>query len=202
MADEWRHLCALAFSPGRVEREPSIHSSVGRLVREAGDTHEVPAAPRGIEQPTVERGDVGCHGFWQRGRYAIFDIRITDTDARSARNRDYSKVISAQEKEKKDKYLDSCLQQRKDFTPLVYSVDGIAGREARNAEKRLAALLAAKWRKQYSTMVQYVRVRMTITVVRANSLLIRGSRDRTGARRPQIEDGYAMLDWHTWSDGQ
>jgi hypothetical protein len=29
-----------------------------------------------------------------------------------------------------------CLEMRKDFTPLVYSVDGIAGREAKNAEKR------------------------------------------------------------------
>jgi hypothetical protein len=27
---------------------------------------------------------------------------------------------------------------QKDFTPLVYSVDGIAGREAKNAEKHLA----------------------------------------------------------------
>ena len=63
VADEWRHLCALAFSPGRVEREPSIYSSVGRLAREAGEAHEVQPAQRGNEQLTVERGDVGCHGF-------------------------------------------------------------------------------------------------------------------------------------------
>ena len=67
VADEWRHLCALAFSPGRVEREPSIHSSVGHLARAVGDTHVVPPAQGVIEEITVERGDVGCHGFWQRG---------------------------------------------------------------------------------------------------------------------------------------
>ena len=39
---------------------------------------------------------------------------------------------------------------RKDFTPLVYTVDGVAGREARTAEKHLAALLADKWKRQYS----------------------------------------------------
>jgi hypothetical protein len=66
---------------------------------------------------------------------------------------------------------------RKDFTPMVYSVDGIAGREARNTEKRLATHLAGKWNREYSQMVYYVRVRMTIAVVRANSLLICGSRD-------------------------
>ena len=201
VAGEWSHLCALAFSDGRVEREPKIYSSVGRLAREVGDTVEG-TGEQGTVQITEERGDVGCHGFWQRGRFAIFDVRITDTEARSARGRDFLKVLAAQEKEKKDKYLDSCLQQRKDFTPLVYSVDGIAGREARNAEKRIAALLAAKWRKQYSTMVQYVRVRMSLAVVRANSLLIRGCRERRGIVRPRISDGYAMFDWHTWSDGQ
>ena len=60
---------------------------------------------------------------------------------------------------------------------MVYSVDGIVGREARNAEKRLATQLAGNWKSEYLQMVYYVRVRMAIVVVQANSLLIRGSRD-------------------------
>ena len=83
---------------------------------------------------------------------------------------------------------------------MVYSVDGIAGREARNAEKRLATHLAGKWNHEYSQMVYYVRVRMAITVVHANSLLIRGSRDRQQPQRPLIPDGAALGDWRTWSD--
>ena len=51
--------------------------------------------------------------------------RITDTGTRPYRNKDYEKVIAAQEKEKKDKYLHPCQEHRKNFTPLVYSVDGI-----------------------------------------------------------------------------
>ena len=104
-------------------------------------------------------------------------------------------MLAAQEKEKKDKYLRSCLEQRKDFTPLVYSVEGIPGREARNAEKRLATLLAAKWRRPRAQMVFYVRVRMALAVVKANSLLLRGSRDRARPRRPQMGDGAAFNDW-------
>jgi hypothetical protein len=96
-------------------------------------------------------------------------------------------------------YLHSCLEQRRDFTPMVYSVDGLAGREAKAAEKRLASHLSAKWKKDYSTMVHYVRVRMAISVVKANSLLIRGSRERQRPRRPYILDRYAMYDWQTWS---
>ena len=201
VADEWRYLCGTALSFGRVECEPRIYSSVGRLVREAGEAAETPAAGERDEmQTTGERGDAGVHGFWQRQRMAIFDVRITDTDARSARGRDYTKILAAHEKEKKDKYLDPCHQMRKDFTPLVYTVDGIAGREARNAERRLAAHLGMKWKKGYSEMVHYVRVRMALAVVRANSLLLRGSRDRQRTPRPCIADGSALLDWQTWHD--
>ena len=65
----------------------------------------------------------------------------------------------------------------KDFTPMVYSIDGIVGRKACNAEMRLATHPAGKWNQCYSQMVYYVRVRMAITVVCANRLLVRGSRD-------------------------
>ena len=102
------------------------------------------------------------HGFWANGRQCIFDVRITDTDARSYRRKDPQKVIADQEKERKDKYLNACLERRKDFTPLVYSVDGIAGKEAKGAEKRLASHLAKKWWRPYSQMVQYVKARMSI----------------------------------------
>jgi hypothetical protein len=42
----------------------------------------------------------------------------------------------------------------------------------------LATHLAGKWNCEYYQMMYYVRVRMAIAVVCANSLLIRGSRDR------------------------
>jgi len=127
-------------------------------------------------------------------------VRITDTQSRSYRNEDYQKVLAQQEKEKKKQYLCPCLEMRKDFTPLVYSVDSIAGREAKNAEKRLAYHLSEKWHKQLPQMVYYVRIRMAIAVVRANSLLIRGSRDRQRPRCPVISDRHAMNDWRTWSE--
>jgi hypothetical protein len=114
-------------------------------------------------------------------------MHITDTDSRSYRKKEFGKVLLQHEKQKKDKYLRACLEMRKDFTPMVYSVDGIAGREARNAEK-----------KGYSQMVYYVRVWMVI--VHANSLLIRGSRDQQRPRRPLIPDGAALGDWQTWQD--
>ncbi len=43
---------------------------------------------------------------------------------------------------------------------MVYSVNGIAGRESWNAEKRLPTRLKGKWNCEYLQMVYYVRVRM------------------------------------------
>ncbi len=83
---------------------------------------------------------------------------------------------------------------------MVNSVDGIVGREARNAEKRLATHLAGKWNREFSQIVYSVRVRISIAAVRANSLLIRGSRDRQQPRRPLIPNGAVLGDWWTWSD--
>eukprot|EP00804_Cyclotella_cryptica_P003292 CCRYP_010536-RA/>CCRYP_010536-RA protein AED:0.45 eAED:0.45 QI:0/0/0/1/1/1/2/0/96 len=53
-------------------------------------------------------------------------------------------------REKRDKYEEACLERRKDFTPLCYSVDGMPCEAARSAERRLASLLAVKWDRQYS----------------------------------------------------
>ena len=89
-------------------------------------------------------------------------------------------------KKKKDKYLEACRERRRDFTPLVYTVDGFAAKETRAAERRLAGLLASKWDRPYSEMVSYVRTRMSMSIIRTNSMLLRGgranSRRRKGAR--------------------
>ena len=95
-------------------------------------------------------------------------------------------------KEKKDKDLDACLERRRSFAPLVYSVDGMACKEAKAFEKRVASLLASKWDRQYSEMVGFVRGRMALSVIRANTMLLRGSRSSRRFCRPDIQDGAGM----------
>ena len=211
---EFAHMCRCALSHCKVEREPLIHQSVDRRNGNGGNTDRGGAntssnqqqqqqgrrrrgrrqqqqQPSGSQPIDETRGDVGVHGFWQNGKTCIMDFRITDTDAPSYIRRPPEKVLEAQEKEKKRKYASACRERRKDFTPMVYSVDGMPGREAKFAEKRLAALLAEKWHRPYSQMAHYVRSRMAISIVRANSLLIRGSRDRRPTR-PFVQCGSAL----------
>ena len=99
------------------------------------------------------------------------------------------------EKEKKDLYLQACLERRRTFTPMVYSAEGIPGSEA------LAALLSYKLKREYLEMCDFVQARMSLAIVRYNSLLLYGPCNK-GARirqRPYLTDGAVMAllaPWH------
>ena len=137
--------------------------------------------PGQVVVPTESRADVSAHGFWKRGTTAMFDMRIVNLDAGSYLRMTPEKALAKAEKEKKDLYLQAYLEHRMTFTPMVYSADGIPGAEALAAQKRLAALLSYKLKREYSEMCGFVRARISLAIVRSNSLLLRGPRDK-GAR--------------------
>ncbi len=175
VAAEWHHLCAQALQPSAVSDEPLIHT--GRGVPNAGNT--------GVEAAADSRGDVAAHGFWRRGTTAVFDVRITDTDAPTYRGQEPIKVLKRHEKEKKTKYLAACVARRRHFTPLVFSVDGLQGPEAAAASKCLASKLSKKWGRSYSEVVGYVRSRISIALVRSASRCLRVDRN-PNARNPTV----------------
>mmetsp|Transcript_13622 Transcript_13622/g.28127 ORF Transcript_13622/g.28127 Transcript_13622/m.28127 type:complete len:216 (+) Transcript_13622:278-925(+) len=130
-------LCRTAFTKSSVRDEPSIpnYQTLGQVNGNNGEQN----------QPQALRGDLSVNSFWRTGTQAIFDIRVTDTEAASHRNKDPAKVLRQQEEEKKRKYLIPCQQAHKHFTPLVYSVDGLEGKEAAAMRKQLASRLSAKY---------------------------------------------------------
>ena len=140
------------------------------------------------------RADVSAHGFWKRGTTAIFDIRIVNLDAGSYLHMMSKKALAKAEKEKKDLYLQACLEHRRTFTPMVYSADGIPGAEALAAQKRLATLLSYKLKREYSEMCGFVRARISLAIVRSNSLLLCGPRDKGVGiwQGPELTDGVVM----------
>ena len=99
-------------------------------------------------------------------------MHITDIEACSCWNKVFTKVLAVQEKEKWRKYLAFLHAQRKECTLVVHTIASIAGRKAKSAENRLASVLAKKWKREYSEIMFYVRVRMALAVVKTNSLLI------------------------------
>jgi hypothetical protein len=187
VAAEWHHLCAQALPPAAVTDEPLIHT--GRGVPNAEQT--------GVEAAADSRGDVAAHGFWRRGTTAVFDVRITDTDATTYRSQDPLKVLKRHEREKKTKYLAACVDRRRHFTPLVFSVDGLQGPEASAASKCLASKLSKKWGRSYSEVVGYVRSRLSLALVRSASRCLRADRNPI-ARTPAIpwESGSGLGLYH------
>ena len=99
------------------------------------------------------------------------------------------------EEEKKRKYLQACLEQRRHFAPFVVSADGMLGREAEALLKRLSGKLATKWEQPYSQVCGFVRARLSIAIVRATHLCLRGSRvpaHKVSYRHPKWEDGAGL----------
>jgi hypothetical protein len=178
MVSTWGQLCGQALTPSTVSDEPLILSS---------QNVPVPGTNRTEPSPDI-RGDLAVHGFWTSGQTAIFDVRITDTDQPSNRNTDPTKVLLRHEKEKKDKYGAHCIARRRTFTPLVFSVDGLLGKEAKAASKRLASTLAGKWKRSYSEICGFVRSRLSIALIRSSSRCLRANRNPIQRFHPPIWD--------------
>jgi hypothetical protein len=121
-------------------------------------------------------------GFWRRGATAIFDVRITDTDAASYRGQPPKKVLA------KDRDNQACLDRRRQLTPLVFLVDGMSGIKAKAAGKKLASRLASRWKRPYSDVCGFVRSRLLMALVRPTSLCLRGVRDPTTRATPVTWD--------------
>ena len=184
----WARLCRQASSRDRVKEEPYIHNSATLKAAKAKAE-----ATRSTPPPPGERGDVAVHDFWTQGTTAIFDIRVTNTECPSRRGQAAHKVLAAHEKEKKDRYLEACLERRRQFTPLVFSVDGLPGAEATAAIKRLSAMLAEKLQREYSVVCGYVRSQLQIALARSASLCIRGARAPFNRANSPLMDGGASL---------
>ena len=105
----------------------------------------------------------------------ILDICVTDTDVKAYKELSSRTVLDTAMWVKKAKYLMSCLDKRRTFAPLAYFVDGMAGAEACTFKKHTASLLTVKWNRKYSELVGFIRAKMAMAVVRAITLLLRGT---------------------------
>ena len=101
------------------------------------------------------------------------------------------KILESYARVKNLKYLWPCVERWSSFIPLIYSTDGVTGREAQAFEKRIAHLLAEKWDPNYIELRGFVRGRMALSVVHSNSLLLRGTRMGKTARF-LAQDGAAL----------
>jgi hypothetical protein len=127
-------------SPSAVCLEPMIHYR--RTAEEIKAKEPKSPVQRLSRSSDKERGDLLIPGFWACGVDVIVDVHMTDTGAKLYWSGDPHKVLATQEREKKKTYLQSCLEQRKHFTPFAISTDSVIRREAGELLKRLSLQLA------------------------------------------------------------
>ena len=76
----------------------------------------------------------------------MLNMKVVNTDTKSFQRRLTKKCLVTAERDKKRKYLDSCLQQRQNVPMFVVSVDSLLGVEPKAMLKRLDIRLAMKWK--------------------------------------------------------
>ena len=155
-----------------------------------------------IVEDHQRRGDCLLHGFWERNTSLIVDFRFGNLDAPSYVDKDYRDVLSSWEAAKKRKHKADCQLNRRHFTPFVSSRDAILGAEATSFTRALASHLANKWNKDYSATCGYVKGRLGLTIIRATTRCLYGSRvpARYISSTPAWSDGLGLGLWTTMSD--
>ena len=86
--------------------------------------------------------------------------------------------MATTEKKNKDKYIQTCLERRQYFAPIVYSANGITRTEDIAARRCVAFLLGNILKPEYLEICSFVRARMSLAIVISNTLILRGARDK------------------------
>ena len=184
-----------ALGASNVRDEP--RTKLGRsIVSEGNQTKEE------VQVDHQRRGDALLQGFWKGGTTCIVDNQFVYLDAPSYLDREPKAVLATREAAKKKKHRGDCALNRRHFTPFIASRDAILAKEANSFTRAMAAHLANKWRRAYSDICGYIKGRMGLTIIRASTRCLYGSRVpvRYISSAPEWSDGLGLGLWTTLSD--
>ena len=123
------------------------------------------------------RVDVSARGFWTRGQRAYFDIRIFDPSALCYRELSLEAAHRRNEQEKTRAYEERIINvDQGSFTPLVFTSSGGMAPRARAFYARLAEVLAEKKQQPRSSVVAWMRCRLSFSLLRSALLCLRGTK--------------------------
>ena len=141
-------LASRAFTPTHVRNDPLIYQGCAVTRKKAQ-----PAGPGGSTAPgtsppgdSEQKGDLLIRDLWKNGTDSIHDMRVVNTDVVSYQYKTPEKFLETSECEKKKKYLNTFLNERRHFTPFVASVGGLLGVEVEATLKRIFRFLAQIWK--------------------------------------------------------
>ncbi|XP_076042251.1 uncharacterized protein LOC143026133 [Oratosquilla oratoria] len=122
------------------------------------------------------RMDVNARGFWTRGQLAFFDMRIFDPMA-PCYNLTIEASHSRNEYEKIRMYEERIQNvDQGSFTPITFTTSGGMGPRAKAFYVRLAEVMAEKKQQPKSSIVSWMRCRLSFSLLRSALLCLRGTR--------------------------
>ena len=123
------------------------------------------------------RLDVAASGFWGCRERAFFDVRIFNPFARTNLNSSLSTCYRRHEMDKKRVYQQRITDiELSSFSPLVLSTAGGMGPIATVVFKRLASMVAEKQNLSYSRVLNWMRCRISFSLLRSSIMCLRGAR--------------------------
>ena len=107
--------------------------------------------------------DIRASGFWTPAQEAFFDVRVFHPSAPLHRAKDLITLYKQHENAKKREYSERIREvERAAFTPLVLTTTGSTAKETAIFFKRLADQLADKRKDSYSTIMGWLRCRVSL----------------------------------------
>ena len=144
-----------------VEIEPVLHGITGEELN------------RGANKVPDARIDVHTRGFWDRQQSAFFDVRVCHPNA----DLSPKQLFQLHENEKKRQYSRRVLEvEQGSFTRLVSTSTGGMTDECKRFHSRLAELLALKKGDDYATTISWIRVKVSLAILRSALLCLRRTR--------------------------
>lgn len=124
------------------------------------------------------RLDIAAENFWGRDQQrAFFDVRVFNPFAPSYRNTTLSQCYRKNELEKRRAYDERIREiEHGAFSPLVFTTAGGMGATSNVVYKRLASMIADKHKKAYSKTMNWLRCRLSFSLLRSAIMCLRGSR--------------------------
>ena len=107
----------------------------------------------------------------------FLDVRVFNPIASRYASQNIPKMYESNEKEKKRQYNERIMEvEHGTFTPLVMSATGGMSRESKKFYSRLSELISEKRKTNYSTVITWVRRKITFSLIKSMGMCIRGSR--------------------------
>ena len=123
------------------------------------------------------RLDMKAGGFWTPRVTAFFDVRVTHVNSRSNQGKSTATIFKEQENEKKRKYNQRVMDvEMGTFTPLVFGTNGGMGLDCQNFLRTLAIKLSTKNDEPYASVISWLRIQLSIAILRSVHKCVRGSR--------------------------